>query len=372
MRVPQIHGCDAFRVAMPRGRRPESILIRLAGADGAVGWGEVSVPAAPNGRSGGGRGGAGGRGPDDGPGRAWTDIEERMGPALIGLQLDRPEDASAAVDLGCRDAAAAIDTACWDLWCRGRGMPLAHALGGTRTSIVTGARLSPEPLLETVAGRVNRAVGAGHTRITLDVRPGWDIEPVRAIRQAFPALAIVADAGHAYTESPEHLAALEGLDAYGLVALERPFAAADLSAHARLQRRVGTAIAPDVGDLDTLDAALGEEAGRALHLRPERFGGLTAARGAHDLAFAAGWAVWCTGTGAFGIGQAAAVAVASLPGCTLPSDVSDPAGGPVFVTPPVRSTGGVVGVPLTQPGLGHEVDEARIDRLATRRMRLSV
>ncbi|XRQ14555.1 enolase C-terminal domain-like protein [Actinomadura welshii] len=351
--MPRIQGCDVYRVAMPRGRRPESVLVRLSGGD-TVGWGEMAVP--------------GGTGD---PGRGWADIEERMGPALVGLEWDRPEDVSAAADFGAREAAAAIDTACWDLWCRMRGLPLAHALGGTRTSIVTGARISPEPALETVAVRVNKAVGAGHTRVTLDIRPGWDIEPVRAIRQAYPALALVADAGHGYTETPEHMAVLEGLDAYGLAAIERPFAAGDLAAHARLQLRVGTAVAPAVGDLETLDAALSLEAGRALHLRLDRLGGLTAARSAHDLAYAAGWDVWCSGAGAFGIGQAAAVALASLPGCTLPSDVSDPAGGPVFVTPPVRSSGGVVGVPLTQPGLGHEIDGPRIDRLATRRLHLS-
>ncbi|GAA0229359.1 o-succinylbenzoate synthase [Actinomadura nitritigenes] len=353
MRVPRILGCDAFRVAMPRGRRPESILVRLSGGDGAAGWGEMAVPAGTA---------------DPGPG--WADIEKRMAPALIGLDWDRPEDVSAAADLGANEAAAAIDVACWDLWCRERGLPLAHALGGTRTSIVTGARLGPEPILDTVASRANRAVGAGHTRVTLPIRPGWDVEPVRALREAYPALALVADAGHAYTESSEHMAVLEALDAYGPVAIERPFPADDLAAHARLQLRVGTAVAPAVGDLETLDAAITLEAGRALHLRLDRLGGLTAARSAHDLAYAAGWDVWCSGCGAFGIGQAAAVALAALPGCTLPSDVSDPAGGPVFVTPPVRSSGGVVGVPLTQPGLGHEIDEARIGRLATRRMRL--
>jgi O-succinylbenzoate synthase len=349
--VPLIQSCDAFQVAMPRGRRPQSVLVRLDGGD-AVGWGEMPVAA-------------------EASGTAWADIEQRMGPALIGLDWDRPEDVSAAADLGASEAAAAVDTACWDLWCRTRGLPLAHALGGTRTSIVTGARISPEPTLDTITARVNKAVGAGHTRVTLDIRPGWDIEPVRAIRQAYPALALVADAGHGYTESPDHLAAREALDAYGLAALERPFPAGDLAAHARLQVRVGTAVAPAAADLEALDAALSLGAGRALHLRLDRLGGLTTARSAHDLAYAAGWDVWCSGAGAFGIGQAAAVALAALPGCTLPSDVSDPAGGPVFVTPPVRSSGGLVGVPLTQPGLGHEIDEARIERLATRRMRLT-
>jgi O-succinylbenzoate synthase len=364
VRVPQIQGCDAFRVTMPRGRRPESVLVRLTARDDAVGWGEAALSAP--GPLQGGHAPGNGSGPDE----VWADIEERMGPALIGLDLERPEDVSAAAELGCRGAAAAIDMACWDLWCRARGLPLAHALGGTRTSIVTGARITPEPLLETVVSRVNQAVGAGHTRVTLDVRPGWDIEPVREIRRAFPALALVADAGHAYRETPGHLAVLEGLDAYGLLAIVRPFPAGDLDAHARLQRQIGTAVALGVTDLDTLNAAISGEAGRVLDLSVARMGGLTAARGAHDLAYAAGWDVWCTGTGAFGIGQAAAVALAAMPGVTLPSEVSDPAGGPAFVSPPVRSSGGVVGVPYTQPGLGHEIDQARIERLATRRLRI--
>ncbi|MCP2340796.1 enolase C-terminal domain-like protein [Actinomadura rupiterrae] len=351
--MPQIEGCETFRVAMPRGRRPESILVRLTGADGAVGWGEVAVPEE-----------AAGAGP------AWADIAERMAPALIGLDWDRPEDVSAVADLGTSGAAAAVDTACWDLWCRGRGEPLAHALGGTRTSIVTAARISPDAMLDTVVGRVNRAIGAGHTRVTVEIRPGWDVEPIREIRAAYPALALVVDGRHGYTESSAHLDALAALDGYGVTAVERPFDADDLAAHARLQGRVDAAVAPDIGDRDTLEAAIDLGAGRALNLRPARFGGLTAARSAHDRAYAAGWEVWCTGAGAFGIGQAAAVALASMPGVTLPSEVTDPAGGPVFVTPPVRSSGGVVGVPLTQPGLGHVIDEDAIVRLAREHHRL--
>ncbi|MBA9005160.1 enolase C-terminal domain-like protein [Thermomonospora cellulosilytica] len=349
--MPLVQGCDAFRVAMPRGRRPQSVLVRLTAEDGTVGWGEAAHPD-----------------PDD---TTWADISERLAPALLGLPWERPEDVSATTEFGTRRAAAAVDIACWDLWCRIRGLPLAHALGGTRTSIVTGARIDTGSFgIETLVGRVNQVVGGGHTRVTLTIRPGWDIEPVRAVRAAYPALAMVVDAGGRYTESREHLEALQALDAYGPVAIERPFPTGDLAAHARLQQRVSTALCPEIGDLDMLDAAIRMAAGRALDLDIARFGGLTAARGAHDRAYAAGWDVWCGGSGAFGIGQAAAVAMAGLPGCTLPSDVTDPAGGPAFVSPPVRSSGGVVGVPLTQPGLGHEVDEERIARLATETVRI--
>jgi O-succinylbenzoate synthase len=348
--VPQIQGFDAFRVAMPHGRRPESIIVRLTGDDGTVGWGEVALP------------------PEDES--AWSDMEERLGPALLGVEWDRPEDMAGMAQLGGRRAAAVVDIACWDLWSRARGIPVAHALGGTRTAVVTGARIAAGPPLETLVTRVNRYAGAGYARVTVDIWPGWDVEPVRTIRHAYPALALVADAGGRYTESPDHLAALEALDSYGLLAIERPFASGDLNGHARLQRQIATAVCPDVGDLDTLDAAINAEAGRAASLRVDRLGGLTAARAAHDRAYAVGWDVWCGGAGPFGIGQAATVAVASLPGCTLPSDVSEISGGPVFVSPPVRANGGVVAVPLTQPGLGHDVDQDRIMRLATRTLRI--
>jgi O-succinylbenzoate synthase len=56
--------------------------------------------------------------------------------------------------------------------------------------------------------------------------------------------------------------------------------------------------------------------------------------------------------------------VASLPGCVLPSDVTQPPRNAQIVTPPVGATGGVVAVPLTQPGLGHTIDEERVRRLA--------
>lgn len=345
--MPRIQGFEAFRMAMPRGRRPESILVRVTGEDGVAGWGEV--PASD---------------------RCWADIEERVGPALLGLDWDLPEEVGGVGGLGGSAAASATDIACWDLWCRRAGSPLAHSLGGTRTSVMAGARLSAEPpLLDMLLTRVNRLVGGGYTRVTVGIRPGWDVEPVRAVRRAFPALALQADAGEAYSESPEHLRALTALDAYDLVAIERPFPGDDLRAHARLQRQIGTAVCLDPFDVDTVDSAIALEAGRMLGLRIPRLGGLTAARGAHDRALAAGWETWCGGAEGFGVGQAATVALASLPGCVLPSDVTEAAGSGV-VSPPVAVSGGVVAVPLTQPGIGHDIDEERVFRLAHTMLRI--
>jgi O-succinylbenzoate synthase len=345
--MPRIQGFAAYRVAMPRGRRPESILVRVTDDDGLAGWGEVAASDV-----------------------CWADIEERVGPALLGLDWELPEEVGGVGGLGGNAAASATDIACWDLWCRRQGSPLSHSLGGTRTSVMAGARLGAEPTLDVLLTRVNRLVGAGYTRVTLAVHPGWDVEPVRAVRRAFPALALQADAGEAYTEAEAHLDALEALDAYGLVAIERPFPGDDLPAHARLQRQIATAVCLDPADLETVDTAIAMNAGRMLGLRIARLGGLTAARGAHDRALAAGWEAWCGGADGFGVGQAAAVAVASLPGCDLPSDVTETPTATAVVSPPVSVNGGVVAVPLTQPGLGHDIDEEMVTRLARQSLRI--
>src|SRR3954451_3714614 len=324
--MPRIQGVEAYRMAMPRGPRPESILVRVVGEDGVAGWGEVT-----------------------GSDVCWADIEERVGPALLGLDWDLPEEVGGVGGLGGTAAVSATDIGCWDLWGRRKDSPLSHSLGGTRTSVMAGARLSAEPTLDVLLTRVNRLIGAGYTRVTLAVHPGWDVEPIRAVRRAFPALALQADGGEAYTESPEHLSALAAMDAYGLVSIERPFPGGDLPAHARLQRQIGTAVCLDPADVETVDKAIAMNAGRMLGLRISRLGGLTAARGAHDRAYAAGWETWFGGADGFRVGQAAAVAVASLPGGDLPSDLTETPAGAAVVSPPVSVNGGVVAVPLPQP-----------------------
>src|SRR5690606_19385067 len=92
---------------------------------------------------------------------------------------------------------------------------------------------------------------------------------------------------------------------------------------------------------------------------------LSEVRRAHDHAVASGWDILCSGGQGTGLARAATVAVASMPGCTLPCDVTQPPRSAQIVTPPVGASGGVIAVPLTQPGLGHVIDEPRVRRLAT-------
>ena len=81
----------------------------------------------------------------------------------------------------------------------------------------------------------------------------------------------------------------------------------------------------------------------------------------HDVAREAGIPVWCGGMHEFGIGRAANVALSSLPGFTLPSDVSGSAKyyARDVIVPPVETTDGYVAIPTTA-GRGFAVDQAWI------------
>lgn len=282
--MPRVCELEVFRLVLPYGRRPESILVRLADYGGMTGWGEVVDPDP----------------------KTWALLQEGFGQALVGLDWEHPDE------LGDVPGGSAADMACWDLWARMRGVPLAHALGGSRTSLTATVRIGAERNLESLVARVNRHVCAGYAHVTLDVHPGWDIEPLRAVRRAYPALGIGVDARAAYTD----IDALEALDAYTLSSIERPFVG--LTGHADLQQRVAAPVLLEASSTAELDEAISANAGRALLLRPAEVGSLREVRRMHDRAVAAGWEIACAGGRGTGLARAATVAAASLPGCGLP------------------------------------------------------
>ncbi|MDF2708727.1 MAG: O-succinylbenzoate-CoA synthase [Nonomuraea muscovyensis] len=328
--MPRVRELEVFRVALPFGRRSESLLVKLTDYAGMTGWGEALAPQP----------------------KTWSRLEESLGALLVGVDWEHP-DAVPGTD-------SAVDMACWDLWTRMRGVPLAHAVGGTRTSLMATVRLEPDKSVEHLVTRVNQQVCAGYGHVTLDIRPGWDVEPVRAVRAAYPALTLAVDGDGSYTDGGQ----LVALDSYGIEVIERPFPATDVDAHATLQDQVAAAVAVEVRSTAELDDYLTLRAARVLLLRPTAFPSLTEARRAHDRAAAAGWDIQCAGGQGAGLARAATVALASLPGCTLACDVTQPPRQNQIVTPIVGAVAGVIAVPLTQPGLGHTIDEDRVRRMA--------
>jgi o-succinylbenzoate synthase len=369
--VPRVTTVEAFRVSLPlvhafqtsshRKTHLEHILVRVGDEDGAAGWGEIASPSDPYYCA-------------ETVDICWLTLERHLAPVLSGAAWDHPAEVGAlwARIRGHHFAKAGLDIACWDLWSRKAGLPLAGALGGDRRTIEAGVSLGIEPTVADLLEQAARYAAEGYPRIKLKIAPGWDAEPVHAVREAHPDLALHVDANGAYTE--DQRAVFTELDRCGLTMIEQPYAPGALAAHARLQADLETPVCLDesVEDLDQLDTALALGAGRVLNIKVSRMGGLTNARAAHDRAVAGGWRVWCGGMHEFGVGRAANVAIAALPGFTLPSDVSgsDKYYALDVVEPPIRATGGHVPVPRT-PGLGHEVDEPLVRRLASATLRLT-
>ncbi|TQM10721.1 o-succinylbenzoate synthase [Pseudonocardia kunmingensis] len=348
-----------FETSSHRKSYLEHVLVRVQDADGAVGWGEIASPSGPFFAA-------------ETVETCWAIASAHLVPALLGGEWEHPAQAAALWSRvrGNEFAKAGLDMACWTLWSQATGVPLAGALGGERRSVVAGVSLGIEASVDALVEQVARHVEAGYPRVKLKIAPGWDTEPVAAVRAAFPDLSLHVDANGAYTESADHLAALRALDGAGLLMIEQPFAPRDLLAAARLQASIGTPVCLDESIVDGHDlaTALALGSGRVLNIKVSRMGGLTAAVAAHDLARAHDVPVWCGGMHEFGIGRAANVALSSLPGFTLPSDVSgsDKYYARDVVTPPIRADRGTVRVPWETPGLGHAVDEEFLRAHATR------
>jgi O-succinylbenzoate synthase len=257
--------------------------------------------------------------------------------------------------------------ACWDLLARAEGRPLAALLGGTRPEILSGVSLGIEPEIGSLFEQIDRFLAEGYRRIKLKIAPGDDVEVVRQVRARYPDLPLQVDANSAYTL--DDLPTLRRLDAFGLLLIEQPLAHDDIIDHARLQAELETPVCLDesIHSADDARKAIELKACRVINIKVSRLGGLREAQRVHDVCVARGVPVWCGGMHEFGIGRAANVAIASLPGFTLPGDVSgsDKYYQTDLVDPPVLAHRGAVPVP-DRPGLGHEPVRSRIEAATLR------
>jgi O-succinylbenzoate synthase len=253
---------------------------------------------------------------------------------------------------GHRMAKGALEMAVLDAELRTRGVSFGRELGAVRSRVPCGVSVGimnsiPE-LLDAVTGYVDE----GYVRIKLKIEPGWDVSPVRAVRERFPDVLLQVDANTAYTlADARHLARLDPFD---LLLIEQPLDEEDVLAHASLAQVVRTPICLDESITSARSAADAIRLGacQIVNIKPGRVGGYLEARRIHDVCAAHGIAVWCGGMLETGIGRAANVALAALPGCTLPGDTS--ASDRYYamdVTEPFVLDDGHLTVP-TGPGLG--------------------
>ncbi len=254
---------------------------------------------------------------------------------------------------GHRMAKAALEMAVLDAELRSRGVPLARELGAVRPRVACGVSVgimdSVGTLLEAVAGYLDD----GYLRIKLKIEPGWDLEPVRAVRERFgDDVLLQVDANTAYTlADARHLAKLDPFD---LLLIEQPLDEEDMLGHAKLATMLKTPICLDESIVSARSAADAITMGACsvVNIKPGRVGGYLEARRIHDVCAAHGIPVWCGGMLETGIGRAANLALAALPGFTLPGDTS--ASERFYardITEPFRLDEGYLSVP-TKPGIG--------------------
>ncbi len=224
---------------------------------------------------------------------------------------------------GHRMAKAALETAILDAELRTAGVSLASFLGGTRARVPAGVSVGIMDTVPQLLDAVDGYLSEGYVRIKLKIEPGWDLEPVRAVRERFgDALLLQVDANTAYQLADwQRLAAL---DPFGLLLIEQPLDEEDVRGHAELATLVRTPICLDESIVSARSAAdaIAMGACSIVNIKPGRVGGYLEARRIHDVCVANGVAVWCGGMLETGLGRAANVALASLPGFTLPGDVS--------------------------------------------------
>jgi len=308
---------------------------------------------------------------------AWLMTTKYIAPLLSAARVERAAqvDEALAPIRDNRMAKAGIEAAVWDLEAKLLQTPLWKHIGGTREEIACGVSIGLQKTTDALIEKVAHEVESGYQRIKLKIKPGKDVQLVKAVRQKFPSITLSVDANSAYqfeTDAP----LFKQLDEYNLLMIEQPLAPGDLVDHAKLQREIKTPICLDESIVSLRDARHAHELGacRIINIKLGRVGGFGESRAIQSFAQAHEMPVWCGGMLETGIGRAHNIALSTLPGFTLPGDVSASARyweEDIIEPPVVVSPEGTIIAPVN-PGIGYEVKENLIEKLAVKRESISL
>ncbi|MCU0261872.1 MAG: o-succinylbenzoate synthase [Ilumatobacteraceae bacterium] len=331
-----------FRTSFGREYSRDVILLEVTTSDGVAGWGECVASTQP-------------LYSHEFNDAALLVLERFLVPRLLGRDLAMEDVPGLLAPVrGHPMARGALELGVLDAGLRTEGRSLASYLGGVRDEVDCGVSVGipDDDSLGTLLAEVEGYVEAGYRRIKLKIQPGWDIEPTRAVREHWPDVPLQVDANQAYTRADiDHLV---GLDEFDLLLIEQPIHEEDLLGHRLLAERMVTPVCLDESVLsaDSAESVIDYGACEIVNIKAGRVGGYLEARKVHDVARARGIPVWCGGMVETGLGRAANIALASLPGFTLPGDTS--ASDRFYtrdVTEPFVLHDGRIAVP-TGPGLG--------------------
>ena len=354
IRMPLVH---PFETSFGRTTERQILLVEVEDADGAIGWGEVTCGERPFYN-------------EEWVDAAWLVLRDFVAPSVLGTELGSAADVGGLSHLirGHRMARGGLETACWELEARKLGRPLWQHVGGVRPAVACGVSIGIQDSENELLELIEAEVAAGYQRIKLKIKPGWDADVIRVVRRHFPETPLMVDANSAYTlDDVEHL---RQLDEFDLMMLEQPLAHDELIDHAELQRQLKTPICLDecIRTAHHARQAIRLGACGVINIKLGRVGGFAEALRIHEVCHEAAVPAWCGGMLEAGIGRAHNIALSTLPGFTLPGDVSaskrywtqdliDPA---VQVSPQ-----GTITV-STAAGLGYGLDQERIESLTER------
>lgn len=298
-----------FRRAAGTEKHRSVLLVQAIGPD-AHGWGECVAETEPTYTS------------------EYTEgavdvITRFLAPRLAGRSI-------CAVDVSPRLAAikgnpmakGGIEAAVLDAECRIAGQSLAAALGATVDRVPSGVAVGMYPSIGALLDAVAEYVDQGYQRVKLKISPEHDMAPVAAVREAYPSLALQVDANGSYSRND--VAHLRQLDAFELLLLEQPLSDDDFDGHVLLGRHLTTPICLDesITSARVAEHAISIGACRVVNIKAGRVSGYLEAVRIHDVCVRMNVPAWCGGMLESGIGRAGNVALAALPGFTLPGDLS--------------------------------------------------
>jgi o-succinylbenzoate synthase len=308
---------------------------------------------------------------------AWHVLRDFLIPAVLGQHISNPANSGQWFKRvrGHPMAKAGLENALWDLQARSEDRPLSALLGGIRQRVEVGVSIGIQPSLEDLLDRVDHFVSLGYRRVKVKIKPGWDLEPLTAIRERQPELRLMADANSAFSLDDAPL--FKDMDPLRLLMIEQPLGFDDIADHAKLQAQLETPLCLDesIHSPDHARWALEIRACRIINVKVARVGGLNSVLAIHDLSQKAGVPLWCGGMLETGIGRATNLHLATLPNFTLPGDISatsryyaEDIAEPVFSLNRDDST---ISVPA-EPGLGVTVQTDRLERARVRHSKHSL
>jgi len=352
VRVPFV---EPFRISNGVVAEKESILVEATSDDGVVGWGECS-PMSGSFYS------------ADTPDSSWQVLIELI-PRLFEMGAIKPTDIYQQLREfpGNAFSKAGIEGALWDVYSRCRGLPLCEVLGINRRSVRSGVAIGIFGTVEELIERVRLYVGQGYQRVKIKIEPGWDVEPVSAVREHFPNIALMVDANAAYSLTDRSL--FTELDRFKLMMIEQPLAADAIDEAGELQAGLNTPLCADESaeSLMTLDRLIEKKAARIINVKVQRVGGLSEALLMLETARGAGLQCWVGTMPELGIASAQGLHLAMHSGFSFPTDIEASARWYVddVIEPFIEiDQQGIIHVP-SEIGSGYKVSRAKVERYTT-------